>query len=246
MPLAVLVDIVRPEALGPSVGERLDDAEVASAFGLEAPPRSGRTEGHLFLCIEDEAPGALVAPDRIRFPLDHRRPGETAFVLARLPDKKAWRYWGVARYREDDDLWACPGVDHETYRDLGGRGASRSLPLGARERAQALVEELLRRPGAGAILERSGKRCRIVGPAAGGGLRIDGGPGGFAERTISLVDLGWILVARDDVQRSGGILDEPRVNRLRYLEGTPKDSTRWIDTGWALLIVATADGAGTD
>lgn len=29
----------------------------------------------------------------------------------------------------------------------------------------------------------------------------------------------------------GGLLDEERVNRLRYLEGTPKASTRWIDTG---------------
>ena len=67
-----------------------------------------------------------------------------------------------------------------------------------------------------------------------------------AERTVSLVDLGWVLIARDDARRSGGILDEPRVNRLRYLEGTPKVSTRWIDTGWALLLVATADGAGTD
>ena len=145
--------------------------EVARAFGLEAPPRSGRTEGHLFLCIEREAPGALVAPDHIRFPRDNRRPGETAFVLARLPDKTAWRYWGVARHHE------C--------RAHGIAGRSRPGPDRPR-----------RRP--------------------------------------------------DDVRRSGGILDEPRVNRLRYLEGTPKGSTRWIDTGWALLLVATADSAGTD
>jgi hypothetical protein len=37
---------------------------------------------------------------------------------------------------------------------------------------------------------------------------------------------------------TGGILDEARVNRLRYLEGTPKASTRWIDTGWAIALVA--------
>jgi hypothetical protein len=31
------------------------------------------------------------------------------------------------------------------------------------------------------------------------------------------------LVAKDDVAANGGVLDEGRVNRLRYLEGTPKD-----------------------
>ncbi|MFZ6181617.1 hypothetical protein [Nannocystis pusilla] len=30
------------------------------------------------------------------------------------------------------------------------------------------------------------------------------------------------------------MLDEARVNRARYLDGAPKSSTRWIDTGWAL------------
>jgi hypothetical protein len=54
---------------------------------------------------------------------------------------------------------------------------------------------------------------------------------------VSLTDLAWALLAKDDVESNGGILDEPRVNRLRYLEGTPKESTRWIDTGWALAIV---------
>jgi hypothetical protein len=39
-----------------------------------------------------------------------------------------------------------------------------------------------------------------------------------------------------------GILDEERVNRLRYLEGTPRSSTRWIDTGWAMMIFAAANG----
>src|SRR4030095_16739814 len=27
-----------------------------------------------------------------------------------------------------------------------------------------------------------------------------------------------------------------RVNRARYLEGTPRGSTRWIDTAWALAV----------
>jgi hypothetical protein len=78
----------------------------------------------------------------------------------------------------------------------------------------------------------------VIGEAAQGGLRIDGGPGGFAERTTSLTDLAWVLVARDDVAKHGGVLGEARVNRARYLEGTPKEATRWIDTGWALRLVA--------
>jgi hypothetical protein len=69
-----------------------------------------------------------------------------------------------------------------------------------------------------------------------GGLRIDGGEGGFAERTVSLLDLAWVIVAAEAVQERGGLLDENVVNRMRYLDGTPKPSTRWIDTGWAIAI----------
>lgn len=246
VPVAILVDVVRPEDIGPGAGERFEDDEgLASAFGLEEPPRTGRVGGHLFFCLE--TPGALVASDRIRSPVpaQERRPGETAFVLVRPPGEPAWRYLGVARYLDEEGLWACPGIDHATYRALGsGRGASRSLPAGIRERARALVEELLRRPGAGTFVARDGRRCRIVGRADGGGLRVDGGPGGFAERTVSLTDLAWVIVARNDVRRNGGLLDEQRVNRLRYLEGTPRPATRWIDTAWALALAAAADTAG--
>jgi hypothetical protein len=62
--------------------------------------------------------------------------------------------------------------------------------------------------------------------------------GGFKERTVSLKDIAWVLVARDDVANAGGVLGEARVNRLRYLEGTPKGATRWIDTGWAILLTS--------
>lgn len=67
---------------------------------------------------------------------------------------------------------------------------------------------------------------------------MDGGDTGFAERTVSLVDLGWVLAAVEDVRVNGGVLDEARVNKLRYLDGTPQGGTRWIDTGWALAILA--------
>ncbi|AUX42551.1 uncharacterized protein SOCE26_039840 [Sorangium cellulosum] len=52
------------------------------------------------------------------------------------------------------------------------------------------------------------------------------------------------MVARDEVRKNGGLLDEQRVNRLRYLEGTPRGATRWIDTGWALLLAAEGVAAG--
>jgi hypothetical protein len=69
---------------------------------------------------------------------------------------------------------------------------------------------------------------------------VSGGADGFAERTVSRIDLGWALAAQNDVARNGGILDETRVNRLRYLDGTDKSATRWIDTGWALAVLAWA------
>jgi hypothetical protein len=71
-------------------------------------------------------------------------------------------------------------------------------------------------------------------------VRIAGEAGAFAERTISLADLGWTQLAADEVRLVGGLLDEARVNRLRYIEGTPKASTRWIDTGWAIELVKAA------
>ncbi|AUX42550.1 hypothetical protein SOCE26_039830 [Sorangium cellulosum] len=118
VPIATLLEVVRPEDIGPSPGERFEDDEAAArAFGLEEPPRTGRVGGHLFFCIE--APGALVAPDRIRWPIHDRRPGETAFVLARPPGESTWRYLGVARYLDREGLWACPGSDYAAYRALG-------------------------------------------------------------------------------------------------------------------------------
>ncbi|XXS84572.1 HIT family protein [Sorangium sp. So ce176] len=212
---------VHPTASGPS-RRALTQPPGCRAAGSSLSP----------ICARRPGPGALVAPDRIRAPLSlqERRPGETAFVLVRLPGESAWRYLGVARYLEDEGLWACPGIDHQAYRALGsGRGVSRTLPGGARERARALVEELLRRPGAGAMVERYGRRCRIVGRTEAGGL---------------LTDLAWVIVGRDDVRKNRGLLDEQRVNRLRYLEGTPRAATRWIDTGWALVLEAEAAGAG--
>lgn len=245
--IAVLHRVIRPEALAPAIGDRIAEEDLARRFGLEhgfadaGPGPSGcRIDGHLFLRVERS--GALVEPDRVRAPVADRRPGETAYLLTRTGPGEPWRYGGVARALEDD-LWSVPEVNFETWRALhGGRRVSRRLPEGALERARDIVRRVLADPGIGGLLGPEDKRLRIVGEAPRGGLRIDGTVDagaerpGFAERTVSLDDIAWALVAEDEARGVGGVADEARVNRLRYLEGTPKASTRWIDTAWALTI----------
>jgi hypothetical protein len=226
-PIARLERGIHPEALAPALGARLDDP--ATSFGLpDLQPTSGRYRGHLFVFVA--GPGQLLATDRVAPPLPPR-PGETAYVLAKTG--VGWRYLGVGRQQADEIGLAIPEVDFATWRAYGhGREASRPLPEGVLERAQRLVDALVaERP---TLRRVNGSTARILGTAARGGLRIDGGEGGFGERTVSLTDLAWVVAAAEDVRASGGILDEARVNRLRYLEGTPKESTRWIDTGWAI------------
>ncbi|WP_395838099.1 DEAD/DEAH box helicase family protein [Archangium violaceum] len=237
VPIALLVEVIPPTKLGPATGERMTDEEATRAFGLSSPLKTGRINGHLFLCVSEK--GILTEPDRLNLRIEDRRPAETAFVLTRTGPEEPWRYAGVARWLEHEDRWAlAEPVDYTTWRALGhGRQSSRRLPADATERAAAWVKHLLNTHPAGGVLEQDGKRCRIVGRASEGGVRIDGGEGGFEERTVSLTDIAWTLLARDDARTTGGVLDEARVNRLRYLEGTPKGSTRWIDTGWALYLL---------
>lgn len=236
VPIAVHVETVRPEDLGPAPGTEIPDDKLADAFGLHERPSAGRVEGHLFLLLEEKA--SLAAPDRVQIPIA-RNPGETAFVLTRSSSAAPWRYCGVGRWVEDEGLWSIPEVDWSTWRALGSRrSASRRLPPELEAEARELVTRIRAKAGSDGFLPASrGRSLRSVGPAPEGGLRIDGGPGGFGERTISLVDLGWVIAARRDVARAGGVLDEARVNRLRYLEGTPRASTRWIDTGHAIALL---------
>ncbi len=234
VPIARLERTVTPESLAPVIGTFCADDDLAARFGLESVvPKSGRHGGHLFVFVDGK--GLLSEPDRLRFTAITPRPSETAFVLAKRA-ALGWRYLGVARQTSERGTWSLPDVDLETWRTWGeGRDVSRRLPEGAQARAQLVVEALLARPPGEQWLDRgSGGRARVLGVAPRGGFRIDGGEGGFGERTVSLQDLGWIIVAADDVAESGGTLDEARVNRVRYLEGTPKESTRWIDTGWAI------------
>lgn len=246
-PVALLVDVVRPESLAPPVGSEVPEDDLAEAFGLTSPPDppARRIDGHLFVLAEGQ--GVLTEPHRVVHPSGRvrPRPGETAFVLVRADRDAPWRYLGAGRFVADDERWAIPEVDFRTWRALGqGRSASRRLPAEWLESAERFASQLVAdRPPGSELLLADDKRVRLVGRAPRGGLRIDGGPGGFAERTISLIDLAWALFARAESTRRGAPLDEALVNRLRYLDGTPKSSTRWIDTGWALALVTSAPGA---
>jgi superfamily II DNA or RNA helicase/diadenosine tetraphosphate (Ap4A) HIT family hydrolase/HKD family nuclease len=235
VPYARLVRAVRPEDLAPPEGEALPS--IADRFGLSAEPRGprSRVDGHLFLLAEGR--DALDAPDRWSFPVPDRRPAETAFVLARVEADAPWRYLGVGRWLEDEAAWSFPAPNLATWRAISSRrSVSRTLGRAAQTEAQRLVERAISLPSP--WLVRGGQRGRVTGRAAGGGLRLEGVEGGFGERTVSLIDLGWAIVAAEDVRVRGGTLDEARVNRLRYLEGTAKGQTRWIDTGWAIAVVA--------
>jgi superfamily II DNA or RNA helicase/diadenosine tetraphosphate (Ap4A) HIT family hydrolase len=241
VPYARLVRAVRPEDLAPPEGTQLPSP--AATFGLSREPIGtiDRVDGHLFLLAEGR--DVLSAPDRWALRIPDRTPAETAFLLARPDAESPWRYLGVGRW-QDDGNWSFPAPSLAVWRTLStGRSASRTLPKGlATESARvaATAARLLR----DTWLERAGQRGRVVGRAPQGGIRIDGGEGGFAERTVSLVDLGWVLAAAADVEKLGGVLDEARVNRLRYLDGTEKGATRWIDTGWAIAVVGAVAGRG--
>lgn len=235
IPYARLVRAVRPEALAPT--ERTTVSDIAAAFGLSGTPTgpTARADGHLFLLAEGR--DVLTAPDRWTHRVPGQRPGETAFVLARADAGAPWTYLGVGRWLTDESAWAFRDPSLGVWRTFSSaRSASRSLRRRWSDAATRLADLAPTRL-AEVWVERGRQRGRVVGRAAQGGLRISGGEGGFAERTISLLDLGWSLAGEDDVRARGGVLDEARVNRLRYLDGTPKGATRWIDTGWALAIV---------
>jgi hypothetical protein len=236
--IAQLVKVYTPEALAPAVGERVEPGEINARFGLsreEPIERTGRYEGHLFVVVTER--GLFSDPDRLAVTVSDRRPAETAFVLARSAGETGARYCGVGRWLEHEGAWSIPALDFSTWRAFSDRrDCSRRLPDDARTRAGEFLDELMRRAGNGAWVTHDGKRCRIV-ERTREGIRIDGGEGGFAARQVTITDLAWVLVAADDVARNGGVLDEARVNRLRYLEGTPRGSTRWIDTGWGIVLV---------
>lgn len=235
--VALLVKAIHPEQLGPDRGALLPSDGIGEAFGVSEMPRSpwGRVDGHLFVLLDGL--GSLTAPDRAGLVVEGLRPSETAFVLARSQDGDGWRYLGVGRWDGGERQWIIPEVDFAVWRALGtGRTASRRLDERWLDAAREHLGRLEADVAPGTWIEARGTRLRFLGSSAKGGARIDGGPGGFAARTVSIVDVAWALAARAETARSAVPPDEAWVNRLRYLDGTPKGSTRWIDTGWALCL----------
>jgi SOS-response transcriptional repressor LexA len=229
---ARLVRSVRPEALAPAEGSEIGDLQ--AAFGLSAMPEGEavRVDGHLFLLASGV--DVLKAPDRWARRVVDRGPGETAYVCARPGPDRPWHYLGVGRWSEQ--AWSFPAPSLPVWRTLStSRSSSRTLPPRWRSAAEALASRLeashLQAP-----VTRGTQQAEILGRVPQGGLRIGGAD--RATRTVSLTDLGWVLAAEAEVRGSGSALDETQVNRLRYLDGTPKEATRWIDTGWALGLLA--------
>ncbi|MFT3707024.1 MAG: hypothetical protein QM817_05080 [Archangium sp.] len=229
-PIARVEQVITPESIAPNLGTVVIESELATVFGLETvSARTGRYDGHLFIFLSKK--GELVSPTRLRAQIDPR-PGETAFVLARRPDD-TFRYCGVGRWIDDDAQWQIADVDFDTWRALGaGKAVSRELPPGAEARAQVVIDALL--DGESWLEQPNGRRARVLGTSSRGGLRVDGGEGGFAERTVSLTDIAWVVAAFDESRESNSRLDEALINRVRYLDGTPLESTRYIDSAWAL------------
>jgi superfamily II DNA or RNA helicase/diadenosine tetraphosphate (Ap4A) HIT family hydrolase/HKD family nuclease len=227
--IARFVSVVRPESLAPPEGEALADSAVADAFGVSEPPRGeeSRCDGHLFLRLEGGA--RFDGPDRARGAAPN--PGETAFVLVR-PDLGApWTYLGVGRFA--DGRWAFPPPTRALWSELSaGRSASRTLPVAYAQVAEAFAASL---PVGASFVSASGTTWRVAERKPGGSVIVDGG--GQA-RPVTLTDIGWVLRARE----AGGVLDEAAVNRHRYLDGTAKASTRWVDTGIAIGLVRTFGG----
>jgi Peptidase S24-like len=122
-PIAQLVATIRPETLGPAVGARLASDEVGAAFGLASPTtleRTGRYEGHLFVVVSDR--GHFTEPDRLENITVDRRPGETAFVLARAEAGAPWRSRGKAFLRRTLDAGRRGAVFSGTARHESSAG----------------------------------------------------------------------------------------------------------------------------
>jgi hypothetical protein len=230
--IAKLERAISPESLAPPTGTVIADDDLAARFGLhELHPKTGRHAGHLFLFIDTK--GVLESPDRLRLTgLPTPWPGETGFALARASDS-TWRYLGVARTTESANVWSISEVDFRTWRRWGtGRSVSRALPEGALARAQEVVDHLLALPEAERTLTtRDEKTARILGPAEKGGLRIDGGEGGFSARTISLT-------------ASARFIASPLGTGLRWGGGHARRlGTRSVNFGAARTLVLRAGGA---
>jgi len=231
--IARLVRAVAPEALAPAPGTELDD--IQAAFGLSAQPvaPASRVDGHLFLLADGR--DVLPAPDRFAPPPGLvRAPGETACVLARSRVSDRWTFLGVGRWTDEERSWAFPAPSALRWHELVTKATwSRTLP--AMWRAQAV--EFTRQIGAtkiGQVFTADGRDVRVVGVSRDGGVFVEGADGGMQRRSVSATDIGWVIHAADVAARAGEKLSAEGANRLRYLSGTPKGKTRFIDTKLAV------------
>jgi hypothetical protein len=177
--------------------DRVHDAEATA-------PHEG-VGGHLFVFVDRE--GMLEKPDELVYAMERIRPSETAFVLATQDDGTSYRYLGIGRQSGEVNRWRIPEVSFATWRKWGaGKEVSRNLADDLMERATTVAESLVAPTGGvREIVRADGRRARVLGSASRGGFRIDGGVGGFAERTVSLLDLAWVIAAADHVKIHGGL-----------------------------------------
>ncbi len=231
--LALLRSLVRPEDLGP---RRLASGRLEELFSwVDGPGEPGwaRHGGHLFLLLDEE--GQANSPTSVVMKVSSRWAAETAFVCH--GGEGAWRYLGVAR-SDDGMTWSLPEMDYLAWSALRAAGTRRGLSRPLSTDAEAAAHRFVASMTIGSTRSRDGVSLTIVSVSARGGLRVC--KPGMKERTVSLLDLAWVLYAQAHHQ---GVLDEAAVNRFRYIEGTPKVSTRWMDTGHALVLVLGESGS---
>jgi superfamily II DNA or RNA helicase/SOS-response transcriptional repressor LexA len=232
--VARLVRAVRPESLAPEPGTDIDD--IRAAFGLSAAPEApaSRVDGHLFLLADGR--GVLEAPDRWPLRSLTRAPGETAYVLARASGGDRWTFLGVGRWDVAEGAWAFPAPPALRWHELADAVTwSRTLPMEWRVRAQAFAR-MLGETKIGAEFAREAGMARVVRITRDLGVFLEGVDGSLSPRPISATDIGWVIWAADEAARGGPPLSLETVNRLRYLKGTPKGKTRYIDTKLAMAL----------
>jgi hypothetical protein len=184
-----------------------------------------------------------------------------ASLVVRCDDGSAWRLWFegarcVAARRSGDGAsldalislfgegaqlalerapqgWWLHAQDGSPRAEVAAGGSSYVLEGQWVEAARAAMSALWARHG-GSAVSVEGRKITLMQQTRTGSLRIK--PDGAGERGISLTDLGWVLRAAAYAAERGEAVDLALVNRLRYKPGTPKESTRYIDTGWALKL----------
>ena len=96
IPIAILLETIRPESLGPAPNTVLALDRIPAAFGLKGTvrPPASRLEGHLFVLrtTERSEPG-------------NNSPAETAFLFDAGEQADHWIYRGVARWNGADGTW---------------------------------------------------------------------------------------------------------------------------------------------